>query len=89
MSRRFQFDVHQPPLRQRFAHPPNYSRSIKIKGTILRAEKARVHSMLVVGQKEQEANTVTARVHAKGNLGAKPEEEAVVEILRAIRGRSG
>ena len=43
--------------------------------------------MLVVGQKEQEANSVSVRVHGKGNVGVKPRAEVVAEILQAIKER--
>jgi len=59
----------------------------KLQGRILRAEEARVHTMLIIGQKEQEANAVSVRVHGKGNVGVKPKTEVVAEILAAIRER--
>ena len=60
----------------------------KLQGRILRAEESRVHTMLIIGQKEQEANAVALRIHGKGNLGAKPRDQVIPEILRAIRERS-
>ena len=59
----------------------------KLQGRIQRAEEARVHTMLVVGQKEQEANAVAVRVHGKGNVGVKPRAEVVADLLGAIRER--
>src|SRR5437870_5327814 len=59
----------------------------KLQGRILRAEEARVNTMLLVGQKEQETNAVAVRVHGKGNLGAKPRAEVVADILAAIKER--
>jgi threonyl-tRNA synthetase len=59
----------------------------KINGKILRAEEARVHTMLVIGRREQEAGTVAVRLHGKGNVGAKPKAEAVADILLAIKDR--
>ena len=59
----------------------------KLQGRILRAEAARVHTMLVVGQKEQAANAVSVRVHGHGNLGVKPRVEVMTDILRAIKER--
>jgi threonyl-tRNA synthetase len=38
----------------------------KLMGSIQRAEAARVHHILVVGAKEQGANTVAVRIHSKG-----------------------
>jgi threonyl-tRNA synthetase len=34
-----------------------------------------------------EANAVSARVHGKGNLGAKPGGEAITEILLSVKER--
>jgi threonyl-tRNA synthetase len=46
-----------------------------------------VHTMLVVGPRDMQANAVSIRVHGKGSLGAKPRTEALSEILSAIRER--
>ena len=59
----------------------------KLQGRILRAEEARVHTMLVVGQKEQDSQAVAVRVHGKGNVGVKPRVEVVADIMQAIRER--
>ncbi|HZR16486.1 MAG TPA: threonine--tRNA ligase [Verrucomicrobiae bacterium] len=59
----------------------------KINGKIQRAEQAKAHTMLVVGPRDLQANAVSLRVHGKGSLGAKPRNEAVAEILTAIRER--
>jgi threonyl-tRNA synthetase len=59
----------------------------KLQGRILRAEEARVHTMLIVGQKEQDANAVAVRVHGKGNVGVKPRAEVIADILQAIKER--
>lgn len=56
----------------------------KINGKILRAEEAKVHTMLVIGFRDMEAGNVSVRVHGKGNLGAKPKGEVVQEILQQI-----
>jgi threonyl-tRNA synthetase len=60
----------------------------KINGKILRAEEAKVHTMLVVGPRDMQAGAVSVRLHGKGNVGAKPKAEVIAEILRAIRERS-
>ncbi len=60
----------------------------KINGKVLRAEEAKVHTMLVVGQRDLESNQVSVRLHGKGNQGAKPKSQVVAEILAAIRDRS-
>jgi threonyl-tRNA synthetase len=59
----------------------------KINGKILRAEQMKVHTMLVIGNRDMEANAVSVRVHGKGNLGAKPRDEVIADILQSIRER--
>ena len=59
----------------------------KINGKIQQAELAKVHTMLVVGPRDMQANAVSVRVHGKGSLGAKPKADVVAEILGAIRER--
>jgi threonyl-tRNA synthetase len=59
----------------------------KINGKILRAEEAKVHTMLVVGPRDMEAGNVSLRLHGKGNQGAKPRAEVVADILQAIKER--
>jgi threonyl-tRNA synthetase len=59
----------------------------KINGKIQDAEKAKVHTMLVIGGRDMEAGAVSVRVHGKGNLGAKPKGEVMADILAAIKER--
>jgi threonyl-tRNA synthetase len=59
----------------------------KINGKIQDAERAKVHTMLVIGGRDMEAGAVSVRLHGKGNVGAKPKGEVVAEILAAIRER--
>src|SRR5207248_6995109 len=59
----------------------------KINGKIQRAEEAKVHTMLVIGPRDMQANAVSVRLHGKGNQGAKPKSEVIIEILTAIRER--
>src|ERR1044072_375766 len=61
--------------------------SDKINGKIQRAEQMKVHTMVVIGKRDMEANAASVRVHGKGNLGAKPRTEAIAEILQSIRER--
>jgi threonyl-tRNA synthetase len=61
----------------------------KINGKIQEAEKARVHTMLVIGPRDLQADAVSVRVHGKGNIGAKPKAEAIADILTAIKERRG
>ncbi len=59
----------------------------KLMGRIQRAEETRVHHILVVGQREQEAGAVAVRVHGKGQQGVKPRTEVLEDILQSIRER--
>jgi threonyl-tRNA synthetase len=59
----------------------------QINGKIQRAEQMKVHTMFVIGKRDMEAGAVSVRVHGKGNLGAKPRAEAIVEILSSIKER--
>jgi threonyl-tRNA synthetase len=61
--------------------------SDKINGKIQRAEQMKVHTMFVIGKRDMEANTVSVRVHRKGNLGAKPRGEVLADVLAAIKYR--
>jgi threonyl-tRNA synthetase len=58
-----------------------------VKAKIADAEKMKVHTMLVIGNRDLEAGAVSIRVHGKGNLGSRPKAEAVADILAAIRER--
>jgi threonyl-tRNA synthetase len=59
----------------------------KINGKILRAEEAKVHTMLVIGMRDLEAGAVSVRLHGKGNQGGKPRAETVAQIVADIRER--
>ncbi len=58
-----------------------------MKAKISSAEQMKVHTMLVIGKRDMEANAVSVRVHGKGNLGAKPRDEVVADVLRSIKER--
>ena len=58
-----------------------------MKTKIANAEQMKVHTMLVIGNRDMEANAVSLRVHGKGNLGAKPRDEVIAEILQSIKER--
>jgi threonyl-tRNA synthetase len=58
-----------------------------INGKIQRAEQMKVHTMFVIGKRDMEADAVSVRVHGKGNLGAKPRSEVIVDLLAAIKER--
>lgn len=61
--------------------------SDKINGKVQRAEQAKVHTMLVVGNRDLQAGAVSVRVHGKGSLGAKPRAEVVQGLITAVRAR--
>jgi threonyl-tRNA synthetase len=63
--------------------------SDKINGKVLRAEQAKVHTMLVLGKRDLEAGALSVRVHGKGNLGARPRAEVIKDLVSAIRERRG
>src|SRR6476620_11395353 len=58
-----------------------------IKAKIANAEQMKVHTMLVLGNRDLEANAVSVRVHGQGNLGAKPRGEVIADILQSIKDR--
>jgi threonyl-tRNA synthetase len=58
-----------------------------VKAKIAEAEKAKVHTMLVIGGRDMEAGVVSVRLHGKGNIGAKPKGEVVADIITAIKER--
>ncbi|HVU09069.1 MAG TPA: threonine--tRNA ligase, partial [Verrucomicrobiae bacterium] len=74
-------------LRANFVRVESDFTSNKINGKIQEAEKAKVHTMLVIGARDLEAGNVSVRLHGKGNVGAKPKAEVVAEILQSIKGR--
>ena len=47
----------------------------------------KVHTTFVIGKRDMEANAISMRVHGKGNLGARPRNEAIADILQSIRER--
>jgi len=59
----------------------------KINGKVQEAEKAKVHTMLVVGPRDVAGNAVSVRVHGKGSLGARPRAEVMADILQSIKER--
>jgi threonyl-tRNA synthetase len=61
----------------------------KINGKVLHAEERKVHTMLVLGKRDLEANNVSVRVHGKGNLGAKSRAEVIADILASVKERRG
>lgn len=74
-------------LRSHYVRAEGDFSSTKINGKIQEAEKAKVHTMLVIGGRDLQAGAVSVRVHGKGNLGARPRAEAVAQIVQSIRER--
>ena len=74
-------------LRASFVRAEGDFSTNKINGKIQEAEKARVHTMLVIGPRDMQAGAVSVRVHGKGNAGAKPKAEVIADIVAAIRER--
>ncbi len=72
--------AHQVRVEADFSHDP-------IKAKVAEAEKARVHTMLAIGPRDMENGKVSVRLHGQGHVGAKPKEEAISDILDAIRER--
>ncbi|MGV3774608.1 MAG: threonine--tRNA ligase [Verrucomicrobiales bacterium] len=60
----------------------------KIGGKIRNAEKDKVHTMFVIGQKEQDSGAVALRIHGKGDQGIKLRTEAVADIMAKIKSRA-
>ena len=58
-----------------------------IKAKIANAEQMKIHTMLVIGNRDLEAGNVSVRVHGKGNLGAKPRGEVIADMLASIKER--
>lgn len=58
-----------------------------IKAKIANAERMKVHTMLVIGNRDLEAGNVSVRVHGKGNLGAKPRNEVIADLFVSIKER--
>jgi len=40
-----------------------------------------------LGDRDMEANAISVRVHGKGNLGAKPRDDAIAELLASVKKR--
>jgi threonyl-tRNA synthetase len=74
-------------LRASFVRAEGDFSTNKINGKIQEAEKARVHTMLVIGPRDMQAGAVSVRVHGKGSIGAKPKAEVIADIVAAIRER--
>ncbi len=74
-------------LRAHFVRATGDFSANKLNGKIQDAERAKVHTMFVIGPRDLAAGQVSVRVHGRGNLGARPKAEAIAELLAAIRGR--
>jgi threonyl-tRNA synthetase len=74
-------------LRANFVRVVSDFGSDPMKAKIAEAEKAKVHTMLVIGGRDMEAGNVSVRLHGKGNVGAKPKAEVIADILQSIKER--
>jgi len=61
--------------------------SDKIGARIRRAETDKVHTILLVGQREQETGNLAVREHGKGDLGAKPRFDVINDVIERIKTR--
>jgi threonyl-tRNA synthetase len=74
-------------LRAGFVRVEGDFSSNPIKAKIQEAEQAKVHTMLVIGNRDLEAGQVSVRLHSKGPQGAKSKADAIASILASIRDR--
>ena len=58
-----------------------------IKAKIANAEQMKVHTMLVIGNRDMEASAVSVRIHGKGNVGARPRAGVIADLLLSIKER--
>ena len=63
--------------------------SDKIGARIRRAETEKVHTILLIGKREQESGNIAVREHGKGDLGSKSKEEVIKNLLERIKTRQG
>lgn len=59
----------------------------KIGAKIRSAETSKVHTMLVIGQKELESESASIRVHGQGDQGVKPISETISTLKKTISER--
>ena len=59
------------------------------KAKIADAEKLRVHTMLVIGDRDMEAGAVSVRLHHGGPQGVRPKAEVMADILASIKDAKG
>ena len=74
-------------LRANFVRVVSDFSSDPMKAKIAEAEKAKVHTMLVIGGRDMDAGMVSVRLHTGGPQGAKPKAEVVADILTSIKER--
>jgi threonyl-tRNA synthetase len=58
-----------------------------IKAKIASAEKARAHTMLIIGARDMAEGKVSLRLHGKGPQGSLPKEQAIEHIVATISER--
>ncbi|MBX3744086.1 MAG: threonine--tRNA ligase [Verrucomicrobiae bacterium] len=74
-------------LRARYVRVELDASTNKINGKIQDAERAKVHTMLVIGGRDRDAGQVSVRLHGKGSIGARPKDEAIASIVQSIQER--
>ena len=79
--------VRDAPARGRVCASTVDERDEKVGRKIRDAEEQKVPAMLVVGEREAEANEVSLRRHGRRNLGARPLETVVAALASEQRGR--
>jgi threonyl-tRNA synthetase len=60
----------------------------KIGAKIRNGELAKVHTMFIIGQKEQLQRNVSLRVHGHGDQGVQPLDAAISQLVEKIRARA-
>ncbi len=63
-------------------------RNEKVNYKIREWETRKVPYMLVIGEREKQSGNVAVRQHKKGDLGAVPEEEFLVRLVREIQSKA-
>lgn len=63
------------------------ARDEKIGAKIRQAELQKIPVMLIVGEREAEANTVSLRRRHLGDLGSQPLDELIVQLDREVKNK--
>jgi len=74
-----------PELRANMVRVDSDFGATPFKAKIANAEQLRVHTMLVIGDRDMEAGAVTVRLHHGGPQGAKPKGRSLRIFRRASK----